>query len=93
VGGWGVCGNITLDEAKAVLDRLPKNTDPGIDGPTYEFYTVFWPQMGPSMVAAFNFNLETEQLSDRQRLGVIDVLVKGVGGPGFSQPATGPSPC
>jgi hypothetical protein len=76
-------GTITLEEAKAALDSLPRGKVPGSDGLTYEFYTAFWPVFGPVFVAACNylFAQEGAQLSPQQRLGLITLLFKEGGKP------------
>ncbi len=76
-------GTITLEEAKAALDSMPRGKVPGSDGFTYEFYTAFWPLIGPLFVAACNylFAQEGAQLSPQQRLGLITLLFKGGGKP------------
>jgi exonuclease III len=76
-------GTITLEEAKAALDSLPRGKVPGSDGLTYESYSAFWPQIGPAFVAACNylFAQEAAQLSPQQRLGLITLLFKGGGKP------------
>ena len=76
-------GTITLDEAKAALDSLPRGKVPGSDGLTYEFYSTFWEQLGPAFVAACNFlfSQDAALLSPQQRLGLITLLFKGGGKP------------
>jgi hypothetical protein len=76
-------GTITLEEAKAALDSLPRGKVPGSDGLTYEFYATFWEQLGPAFVAACNFLFSHEEalLSSQQRLGLITLLFKGGGKP------------
>jgi hypothetical protein len=76
-------GSVTLAEAKAALDSMPRGKVPGSDGLTYEFYSAFWEQLGPAFVAACNFLFSQEEalLSPQQRLGLITLLFKGGGKP------------
>jgi hypothetical protein len=76
-------GSLTLQEAKAALDSLPRGKAPGSDGLTYEFYTAMWDVVGQPLVAAFNYSFQQPalRLSEQQRLGLITLIYKGGGKP------------
>ena len=74
-------GSISMQEARAALNSLPRGKAPGSDGLTYEFYTAMWDVVGPRMVAAFNYAFQqpVPSLSAEQRLGLILLIYKGGG--------------
>ena len=67
---------LTLTELRNSLGMMKKNTSPGADGLTVEFYLHFWNQMGPLLLSAFNYNLQKGCMSDSQRLGLIRLIPK-----------------
>jgi hypothetical protein len=76
-------GTLTLQEAQAALDSLPRGKAPGSDGLTYEFYTAMWDVVGRPLVDAFNHSFQQPELrlSEQQRLGLITLIYKGGGKP------------
>ena len=67
---------LTLDELQAVLTRSARNRSPGCDGLPYEFYRVFWDELGPTLLRVLRASLEAELLPVSCRLGVIKLLFK-----------------
>ena len=59
-----------MDDLKASLISMPRGKQPGSDGLPYEFYSAFWPQVGPLLEAAFRQAFEDTSfpgLSSSQR--------------------------
>ena len=68
-------GKITLNECTSALKSLSKYKSLGCDGLPSEFYTAFWPEIGPKLVQSFKYSSETG-LSLSQRRAVITLLEK-----------------
>ena len=67
---------ITLHELTKSLKDFQNNKTPGCDGLTKEFYTAFWPALGPKILETFNFCNDRELLTQTQRRGIITLLHK-----------------
>lgn len=67
-------GLITFEECQKAIKSFKKNKSPGNDGLTIEFYQIFWPLIGTSLVDAFNFSFEAGELSSFQKQAVITLL-------------------
>ena len=78
-------GRLTAPCVQAALKSSPRGRAPGEDGLPYEFYTVFWEEVGEALVAAFNAPFlsgeEQPQLWEEARLGLIVLIWKGAGKP------------
>ncbi len=69
----------TLDELEAAVEEAAPSKSPSLDGLSYEFYKATFPEVGPSLLAAFNAMLAEGLLpaSFRQGLRLIP-QVRGV---------------
>ena len=63
------------DYGKALKD-LSNNKSPGSDGLTTNFYKFFWPDIRDLLVASFNYTYEKKELSQEQKIAVINLLPK-----------------
>lgn len=66
----------TKEEFAAALNDLNHNKSPGSDGLSVEFYQKFWPQLQDHFYNSINHALETGQLSEEQRTGLITLIPK-----------------
>jgi len=65
---------ITLDKCTNVMKTLAKKTMPGNYGLQIEFYSEFWPELGPMLVETFNYSFENNLLITSQRQAIISIL-------------------
>ena len=79
--GPAVDCRLMVECVKTALAGAPCGKQPGCDGLPYEFYSTFWPQLGPHMVAAFNhlfLSAAAEPaLAATSRSGIITLIFKG----------------
>ena len=68
---------ITYDELLFCLKIASNNTSPGFDGYTYEFFKIFWKDLGHFLLRAINRCFVKGELSESLRRGVITCLPKG----------------
>jgi hypothetical protein len=66
---------MSLQELQAAL-RTCKDSAPGNDGITYSFYKSCWETWGPILIKAWEFSMETGQLSLSNRSSIITLLPK-----------------
>eukprot|EP00741_Cyanophora_paradoxa_P016615 tig00020930_g16045.t1 len=71
-------GEYTAKEVGESLQEMNKSTAPGEDGMTVRFYLKFWDVIGPIIAESYNCAraLELGTLSERQRMGLIQLLYK-----------------
>ena len=69
-------GILTLNECEKALKTFKKHKSPGCDGIPAEFYSKFWPEMGPKLVECLNFSCQQGLLSLSQRRAIITLLEK-----------------
>ena len=69
-------GKIGYSESFRVLGTFPKNTTPGNDGLTIEFYLAFWPLFGRLLVESLNYAFEFGELSNSQKQAIITLVEK-----------------
>ena len=55
---------------------MQNGKSPGCDGITAEFYKVFWPVIGQTLVDTLNYSAIHGELSNSQKRGVITLLQK-----------------
>ena len=83
--GPGGSSEITLDCLHEAVKSAPRGKRPGSDGLPFEFYTAFFKEVGPLLVAAaheaFADEASDAPLSSSQRLGLIVRVYKGGGKP------------
>ena len=72
----GLEGDITLDEAKLVLQNMKNFKSPGPDGFTVEFYKVFFGKIGHFFTRSINEGFKKGSLSITQYQGVITCIPK-----------------
>lgn len=70
-------GPITYQEMLHCLKKSSNNTSPGFDGYTYEFFKLFWKDLGYFLLRAINASFIKEELPDSLKRGVITCLPKG----------------
>ena len=71
-------GKISYDEILFGLKKSSKNTSPGFDGFTYEFFNFFFlSDLGYFLLRAINACFENEKLLDSLKRGVITCISKG----------------
>ena len=58
------------------LKNLANNKSPGSDGLTTNFYKFFWPDIRDLLVASYNYTYDNNQLSQEQKIAVINLLPK-----------------
>ena len=58
------------------LKAMESGKSPGTDGIPAEFYKVFWDDLSPFLVAAFNLSFTQGHLSISQRRGLITLIPK-----------------
>jgi hypothetical protein len=75
----------TMEELEAAVDSAAPHKSPGLDGLSYEFYRATLPEVGPSLVAAFNAMLAEGLLPASFRQGVVKLLPKVAGIPAAPQ--------
>ena len=62
-------GFVTLQElTDAVI--MNRNKTPGPDGLTAEFYSIFWPSLGPLLVEVFNESYRDSELCESMKVSV-----------------------
>jgi len=66
-------GLVSENECLNALKEFKNAKSPGSDGFSAEFYRFFWPELGPEMVASFNYGFRTGTLSISQRRGIISL--------------------
>ena len=69
-------GLVSENECLNALKEFKNAKSPGSDGFSAEFYRFFWPELGPEMVASFNYGFRTGTLSISQRRGIISLIPK-----------------
>ena len=69
-------GLVSENECLNALKEFKNAKSPGSDGFSAEFYRFFWPELGPEMVASFNYGFRTGTLSISQRRGIISFIPK-----------------
>ena len=69
-------GEITLEEAGRVLQKMQNGKSPGSDGFGPEFFKFFWRQLGPFVVKALNEGFRDEEMSATQKEGLITCVPK-----------------
>jgi len=67
---------LSLTELTSALQQAAKGKTPGIDGLPYEFYRVFWDQLGPVLLRVFQECLALGTLPLTMRTGVFSLLYK-----------------
>ena len=73
----GLEGPLTYSELLFCLKKSSNNSSPGYDGFSYEFFKVFWSDIGHFMLRALNYGINNGELSDSQKRGVITCIPKG----------------
>ena len=68
--------NITIEEVEKVLFKTKNNKAPGPDGYSYDFLKLFWDDIKFLMLNTFRRYLETENLTEQQKTGIITCLPK-----------------
>ena len=68
--------NISLEEVEKVLFNTKNNKAPGPDGYSYEFFKIFWDNINFLMLHTFQRYLDTENLTEQQKTGIITCLQK-----------------
>ena len=58
------------------LKNLANNKSSGSDGLTTNFYKFFWPDIRDLLVASYNYTYDNKQLSQEQKIAVINLLPK-----------------
>ena len=66
----------TMEELLAALKRTASHRSPGEDGLPYEFYRVFWEQIGPLLLEVIKESFARGKLPRSCRTGVIKLLYK-----------------
>jgi hypothetical protein len=66
---------ITLEELTAALKSC-KNSTPGPDGISYDFYKKFWPQWGNIILESWNYSLKVGKLPESNLTSAITLLPK-----------------
>ena len=69
-------GLVSENECLNALKEFKNAKSPGTDGFSAEVYKFFWPELGPEMVASFNYGFRTGTLSLSQRRGIISLILK-----------------
>lgn len=67
---------ITEEETNTIINRLPSNKSPGIDGITYELYKTYSDIFAPLLTKLFHTIFEAETLPDSMTLSLIKLLPK-----------------
>ena len=68
---------ITLDELKHAFKGLNKNSSPGIDGLTMEFYKIFFDEIQDLLLEYYNFCFNQCALTKPIQIGLISLIHKG----------------
>lgn len=69
-------GLVTEEEATSVIEKLPKNKAPGLDGLTYEFYNKLWAVLGTYIIEVYNESFHMGCLSYTQKQSVLSLIYK-----------------
>ena len=69
---------ISLKELTKCVTEAKKDSTPGSDGIGYSFYFVYWKQMKHTVLKAANKVLISRKLPTSQKLGVINLIPKGI---------------
>ena len=69
-------GEITVNEASKVLQKMNNNKSPGSDGFSTEFFKFFWIDLKSFVVNSINFGSLLGELSVTQKQGIITCLPK-----------------
>lgn len=69
-------GEITIDEASCVLQKMNNDKSPGSDGFSTEFLMFFWRDLKSFVVKALNYGYIIGELSVTQKQGIITCLPK-----------------
>ena len=70
-------GPLPYSELLFCLKKSSNNTSPGYDEFSYEFFKVFWNDIGHFMFRAFNYGINNGELSDSQKRGATTCIPKG----------------
>ena len=68
---------ITKSEILTVLKGTKSNKSPGTSGFSFEFFKVFWKDLGTYIFRSFTHSYKVGELSNSQKLGIISILPKG----------------
>lgn len=71
--------DLSCEELKNALDKMPSNKSPGPDGITAEFYKMFWPELKPILIEIYQTMSESKQMSRSMSRGVITLIYKNKG--------------
>ena len=67
---------MTLQELTDALKLMNRNKTPGLDGLTAEFYSTFWPYLGPLLVEVFNESYRESELCESMKVSVTSLVHK-----------------
>ena len=67
---------LTIEECAKALKQLANDKSPGSDGLTTNFYKFFWIDIRDLLYDSFIYSLKTGNLSNEQKLGVLNLLPK-----------------
>lgn len=67
---------LTIKERLKALKDMASGKTPGIDELPAEFYTTFWDDIAPSLIASLNYAYKAGTFSVSQRQGVIKLIPK-----------------
>ena len=69
-------GPLNLKECLGALKGMVSEKMPGTDSLPFEFYKVFWNDMGEILIKALNYSYDTGSLSISQRRGIVKLIPK-----------------
>ena len=67
---------LTLADLTEALASSPRGKTPGIDGIPVDFYSVFWPSLGPVLLQVLQECISTGTLTSSIRKGILVLLPK-----------------
>ena len=67
---------ISQEEVHQVLKSKKKNKSPGVDGLPYEFYSMFWSEIGPMLTNVMNKTLIEDKITGSQGQAIIRLIPK-----------------
>lgn len=67
---------LTIKERLKALKDMASGKTPGIDELPAEFYTTFWDDIAPSLIASLNYTYKAGTFSVSQRQGVMKLIPK-----------------